>query len=299
MKLHHLILAGLLAFSSAFGGNKTPVHGYPLGWVPDAPGQIKAQFSARPEFDAINIAPKSDLSAGMPGVYDQGALGSCTGNGNLSVFEYAWKKQTGAFMQGSRLGLYYDERAIDGTIRQDAGSQISTGIKVLTGTGVGLESAWPYNIAKFTTKPPAAYYTGAQGYQLLKAYNLDNTDHSSIRVALSQGYPVVFGCYVYNAIEHLTPAHYVLPMPLKGEGPIGGHCMVIVGHDDVLKVYLVRNSWGTGYAHGGYLLIPYAYLESGKIADDFWVIMSVKAPPAKIISFPKAAAVKAARKKAA
>jgi len=37
----------------------------------------------------------------------------------------------------------------------------------------------------------------------------------------------------------------------------------------------VRNSWGPGWAKGGYFTMPYAYLTDSNLSDDFWTVRLV------------------------
>jgi C1A family cysteine protease len=79
-----------------------------------------------------------------------------------------------------------------------------------------------------------------------------------------------------------------IPLPAPGEsgpGPDGrpeGHAMLCVGYDDAHRVFLIRNSWGRAFgARGfrpGYGTIPYAYLTSTALADDFWTVRVVSGP---------------------
>lgn len=41
----------------------------------------------------------------------------------------------------------------------------------------------------------------------------------------------------------------------KSTGFAGGHCVLIVGYTK--KGFIIRNSWGTSWANGGYIEIPY------------------------------------------
>lgn len=280
MKLHQLLLTCLLLFSTVLTAGQ-PVH--KMGWKSN-PNHKKGlkQFVHNPTY-AAPILSKTDLrtTGHMPEVYDQAQIGSCTAQALVAAFEFTFHRVNGRFMNGSRLGLYYDERVHDGSVLQDAGSTTASGLFVLAGGGLGTEKTWPYTPAKFAQKPPAAYYKEAKEYVTLNAYDVDNTDGKSIRVALSAGYPVAFGGYVYQAIEELTAKDFFLPMP-KGRS-VGGHEELIVGHDDTLVhvykdgtrikgFYLIRNSWGKGFANGGYFWAPKAYIEGKRWNEDFAVI---------------------------
>ncbi len=76
-----------------------------------------------------------DLRPECPSVYDQGQLGSCTGNGIAGAIEFDQKKQGTAEYTPSRLFIYYNERVIEGTVNQDAGAQIRDGIKAVVKLG--------------------------------------------------------------------------------------------------------------------------------------------------------------------
>ncbi len=42
----------------------------------------------------------------------------------------------------------------------------------------------------------------------------------------------------------------------------GGHAMVIVGYNKPQRYFIVKNSWGAGYGHGGYLYLSYDYIRT-------------------------------------
>ncbi len=47
----------------------------------------------------------------------------------------------------SRLFIYYNERVMEGTVREDASAMIHDGIKTLVKQGAAPETAWPYVIS--------------------------------------------------------------------------------------------------------------------------------------------------------
>ena len=74
--------------------------------------------------------------------------------------------------QGSRLFLYYNERALEGTVEKDVGATLADGIRALKTEGVCPETAWPYICKDFATKPPAACYVGAKKHIALSVYSV-------------------------------------------------------------------------------------------------------------------------------
>ena len=129
------------------------------GWFPDLPDHRDYGFSS-----AVPILTQVDLRPQCPPVYDQGQLGSCTANPIAAAlqFDEMRAQQPDAASIPSRLCIYYDERAMEGTIKTDSGAAIRDGIKSVNKIGACLESMWPYVIAKFAKKPPAKCYSAAK-----------------------------------------------------------------------------------------------------------------------------------------
>jgi hypothetical protein len=99
------------------------------GWVRDLPDDRDFVYGA-PLVRFPQGLPRSvDLRSECPPVYDQGQLGSCTGNGIAGAIEFDQRKQRTKEFTPSRLFIYYSERVIEGTVSQDAGAQIRDGIK--------------------------------------------------------------------------------------------------------------------------------------------------------------------------
>ncbi len=82
------------------------VRGY--GWRPQLPDVRDKLYAAR--FTGP-LPHEYDLRPSMPPVYDQGQLGSCTGNAIAGAMEYEWDRQGLPDFVPSRLFVYYNERA--------------------------------------------------------------------------------------------------------------------------------------------------------------------------------------------
>jgi C1A family cysteine protease len=221
-------------------------------------------------------ATSVDLRDKCPEVYDQGQLGSCTGNAIAAALEIQHYTQTATWLKPSRLFIYYNERAIEGDVPDDAGAQIRDGISSVVRIGACLESAWPYDIAKFAERPPPICYSTARSLKAL-AYARVPQSLDAIRATLAEGHPVVFGFSVYDAFESDAVAQSgVLDLPGPTESELGGHAVLCVGYDDATSRFLVRNSWGASWGQGGYFTMPMDYLIDPDLASDLWVIKATR-----------------------
>lgn len=256
---------------------RTPT-GHGLGWRRDQLDPRDIPFTAA-YTTVMNLPPTASVLPLMPPVYDQGQLGSCTGNGWAAAVDAVRKKQGLPFVSPSRLFIYYGERVIEHTVHEDAGAEIRDGIKSLARDGVCPEATWPYDIARFATKPSAEAYREARGDLALRYLAVQQT-LPQLCGALAQGFPVVYGFLVYEAYEELTAARPVVPMPTLGEEPLGGHCNVLVGYrtDAAGQVqFQSRNSWSAAWGEDGYCWFPAAYLLNPQLANDFWTLELVRA----------------------
>jgi hypothetical protein len=245
-----------------------------FGWIADKGGIRDKNAAGIRKFSTAVIRPFSDLEKKMPPIYDQGYVGSCTANGAAAAFDYRRGIDGKPFITPSRLFIYYNTRAYEGTIKEDAGAQIRNAVGMTIEYGSPREILWPYRESKFKVKPTAVSYKEALNYQSLSAYKVSNTNGLDIRKSLSLNppLPVIFGSFVYSGINQIDHFNNVLKMPKKGESPQGGHCMVIIGHDDAKRLYKVRNSWGKKWGTNGNFFIPYDYIHSARITSDCWVI---------------------------
>lgn len=224
------------------------------------------------------LPPTVSLRSQMPPVYDQGQLGSCTANSIGAILEFNQRKQKEAdAATPSRLFIYYNERAIEGTTSQDSGAEIRDGIKAVAQLGAPPETMWPYAITKFAQKPPAKAYREAQKHEAVR-YARVAQSQVALQTVLATGYPISFGFTVYESFEQRVGSNGIVPMPTLRERTLGGHAVVAVGYKQIRgQLYFeCRNSWGPGWADHGYFWMPAGYVTSANLASDFWVVEQVK-----------------------
>lgn len=259
------------------------------GWNPDIPDHRDYQYSdLRKKIEeerlavSAGVAPISpipisiiDLRSNDSPIFDQGALGSCTGNALAGALQFLEKKDKVPYIELSRLFIYYDERVVENTVSIDSGAQIRDGIKTLAKLGVCSETCCPYNIQNFAVQPGHKCYIEASKHRILSYYRLNTL--SDMLHCINTGYPFVFGFSVYDSFESDQVVQTgIVNMPTTNENLLGGHAVMAIGYDDNQKRFLVRNSWGISWGQKGYFTIPYDYLTNRNLSDDFWVILRGK-----------------------
>ena len=249
------------------------------GWKPDLPDfrDHPYSFSRHSSEFAGKLPARVDLSTSphMPPIADQGNLGACTAFATCAAFDYLDSVSGNPFLAPSHLFQYYNSRALEHTTGEDSGASIRDAIKVTGKVGMCRETMWPYDIAKFSKRPPRPCFAEAHEYIVSEYLRVDNTDRDQLRECLAAGHPIVFGATLYESFENPN-RRAEIPMPKSGEQVLGGHAQLIVGYDDARKMFLVRNSWGTSWGIEGYEWMPYAYLTNTNLADDFWTLRKVR-----------------------
>jgi len=216
-------------------------------------------------------------------VFDQGQVGSCTGNAAAGAFEFLQLKElrtkvvgseefdSTKYERASRLFIYYNERRMNGDTGEDAGATLRDAIKSLLYYGACKESTWPYVESQALVQPSEAAYAEAREHKISKYYAFDDLEH--IKHSLAAGYPVIFGITLFQSFESDEVAQSgLVPMPRPREKCLGGHALMMVGYDDANQHVIVRNSWGTSWGDKGYFYLPYEYVNNPQLASDFWTV---------------------------
>jgi hypothetical protein len=234
---------------------------YPLGRVVQHDPRSRAY--AIPELPANEI--RSVLWTRRAPVFDQGSLGSCTGNAGAGCY------------------------ATDGSGRAGA-TALASGAPVDEAFAVNLYSLATQLDEFDGTYPPDD--TGSSGLGVAKAlkkmglatsyYHAFSID--ALKSALQTG-PVMWGTVWYNSMFTTTSEGVLVVDPDSGEA--GGHELCIVGYNVPADMYAVANSWGPDWGRYGHCYVTgddMAYLlnQQGDITQPTW---ATAPPPPRPVSF--------------
>lgn len=152
---------------------------------------------------------------------------------------------------------------------KDEGSNPIKAVELLRDLGASTLRWFPYRPKDYTTDPLSRRYAVSEA-ELFRIQDFRIvTSGEAMREALAAGDIVCIGVRtnpVFNAASFgvYTPAIHEQGKASRRPGqPHGYHAMVVAGYDDNKGAFLLMNSWGQGWGHGGYIWVDYA------VADTF------------------------------
>ncbi len=194
-------------------------------------------------------------------VKDQGGCGSCVGFGTTSVVESMVRINR----SNPNLAVDLSEAHLFFCLGSSTGASCGGGwwptsaFDAYKATGVVDEACFPYpaNPAAATCTPCSDWanrVTKITGYQDL------TNNPAAIKDWIANRGPVSACFYVYNDFFSYKSGVY---RHVTGN-LAGGHCVSIVGYDDVGGYWMCKNSWGTGWGDQGWFCIAYgdSYIDS-------------------------------------
>lgn len=243
-----------------------------FGWNPQPP-----DLRDYPYYPLETATPRQlDLRTARfnTSVYDQQKLMSCVAHAVAFAHIYAQIEHSAPKpVHISRLALYYNARALEGAANRDQGVGIRSALQSANQQGVCQEALWPYLQERVLQPPSVQCNTEAPAHKI-KAYYAVQDTVLSIKQALVNGHPVIFGFHVFSSFM-IAAQTGVMPVPTSRDQYLAGHAVCAVGFNDDLHggSFIVRNSYGANWGLNGHFYMPYAIV-SMRLAMDFWVIDS-------------------------
>ena len=201
-----------------------------------------------------------DLRGSLSPVRNQGSEGTCTAFALVaSMMDYQQQAlpspDTGAPDKEvlSPRDIYEGGRAMAGLLAGPSGMWPRVGLEYARKTGVCLEIDRPY-MAEVKTVPSASAAANRERNKL-SAYASVNIGVQSIKEAVRAFGPLVV---VLRTTSHFDQARANEVVPFDANQTQGFlHSVSIVGWDDTRNAWILRNSWGEGWADKGHALLSY------------------------------------------
>lgn len=259
-------------------------------------GGLKVVTAARPRgYELASVSGSVDLRGVMPPVRDQGIRGTCTLFAAAGVADYVYRNVPAMTIKAASTQFmdwlyqtYVKPQVDPGEVWQDDGTspdllylelnrQGNTGFPAVPGNmGYVAESDCPYSCCSLGV--PSTDYLPAPLYQKLKAGQAIATqgidmepvanDVASIEAVLASRRPLSLALPVYlpDWAAPPAPAYHIAELTPTKLHTVGYHAVDLAGYQVDPRApgggwYILRNSWGTGWANAGYAEVSFQYVK--------------------------------------
>lgn len=206
----------------------------------------------------VNLPSSMILTTPTPG--NQGNEGSCAafaiGYGARSIEQYY---RTNATSYSVSNNVFSPEYVFNVANPGDCGlgTSISIVLNIIKNQGIATWQSMPYSdLNGCALMPDGNQNANAANYKISGYSTLPHTDRVAIKTMISQKHPVIVTLQADNSFINAGPGF--IWNAYSGSGMLA-HIVIIVGYDDARNAYKIMNSWGTGWADGGYSWIDYDF----------------------------------------
>jgi hypothetical protein len=262
-----LVSAGVLLLHEDASASPLASHDFsvkpeiPKDSDPWLPPQVLSRARIRP----------TDLRRLFPPAYNQAGGPVCVAHACVGEIE-GWRKgRNKAFIGGSRMFAWLNGLIKDGTPNQYIGCSTRGCLQGLAEYGLCKETLLQYHPELYDKKPPKKCYD-----QAIKDPRLGfgRVPHRIVNLdaCFISKQPVICSLAIYPSfLSAATASTGIVSMPDPNETQLGGHCVVLCGHDISNKRVIFRNSFGVNWGDHGYGYLPEEYLtDQGTLSFDWW-----------------------------
>lgn len=231
----------------------------------------------------LKLPSAYSLEKYAPVALDQGSYGTCVANSMVQAVkivqtkkraeQYAMTKMftSSAQFNGSRMYIYDNARRRDGTsLYEDVGTTNYSACLAVEEHKICDESVWPYTSENLHRPPSHEAFVDAARFKRF-GYDRVSSSLDGLKMALSEGNPVMIGIVVYPSMVQAGFRGRTIPRPSEdSEAPIGGHSVLAIGYDNQKEVISILNHWSPRWGDKGVADLPYNFIT--KYSGDFWAI---------------------------
>jgi len=271
-----LALLSLCAFvwSRHFQSPGSTEDEFGMGLLLASEEQLRGVPLAFTPYSGDELPSTVDLSSNMPPAGHQGRQGSCVGWAVAYALKSYQEKleERRSYYQNGRLDArrVFSPAFIYNQINngRDGGSYFLDAFNLLSNEGAATWADMPYDWRDHRKQPTDEVKKRAKRYKIDIWRQVNVRDVKEVKAHLHAGFPVVVGVLVDRPFRKLQRGEI-----WRSVGrPVYPHAMVVVGYDDIKNAFKLINSWGTGWADGGYCWVDYDHfrrqVNSGFVAKD-------------------------------
>jgi C1A family cysteine protease len=227
-------------------------------WWPAARGHAAPLPWLRHLRDAVpvraDVAARVDLAPYFPAPGDQGRQNSCVAW--AVAYTRSYEEYVENLARGRDSSVTFSPSFIYNQINfgRDGGARIPDALALLARRGAAPLSQMPYREGDFRSRPSQAVLTSARRYRTHEWRRESTYDIGQLRADIAAGFPVIVAARVDSSFIRLRGGEVWSDTIAAGNR---AHTMVAIGYDDARGAFKVINSWGPGWADGGYGWIDY------------------------------------------